>query len=171
MSIRKVLTYPDPFLRQVAKPVTEFGAALDELIHDMAETMWDEPGIGLAAPQVGVGIRLFVYDLEVSNDHDKVQVVCNPEFILMEGAESDEEGCLSVPGFTANVKRSARVVMRGQDRDGGPIELDVSGLHARLLQHETDHLNGKLFIDHLSALKRGIFKRKLKKAQAAQATD
>ena len=166
MPIRKVLTYPDPFLRQVAEPVTEFGAALDELIHDMAETMWDEPGIGLAAPQVGVGIRLFVYDLEVSNDHDKVQVVCNPKFVLMEGAESDEEGCLSVPGFTANVKRAARVVMRGQDRDGAPVELDVSGLHARLLQHETDHLDGKLFIDHISALKRGIFKRKLKKRQA-----
>ncbi len=171
MSIRKVLTYPNPFLRQVAEPVTEFGAPLDELIHDMAETMWDEPGIGLAAPQVGVGIRLFVYDLEVSGNPDKVQVVCNPRFRLMEGSETDEEGCLSVPDFTADVKRSVRVVMEGRDRHGEAIELDVTGLHARLLQHEADHLDGKLFIDHISALKRGIFKRRLKKLQASQDAD
>ncbi|MBI5137295.1 MAG: peptide deformylase [Nitrospirae bacterium] len=169
MAIRKVLTYPDPFLRQVAEPVTRFGESLDALIRDMAETMWDEPGIGLAAPQVGVGLRLFVYDMEVSGDPAKVRVVCNPEFTLMEGSQVDEEGCLSVPGFTADVKRAARVVMRGQDRAGKPVELDVAGLHARLLQHETDHLDGKLFIDHISALKRGILKRRLRKAQAAQA--
>jgi peptide deformylase len=167
MAILDVLTYPDPFLREVSEPVTEFGEALDELIANMAETMWDEPGIGLAAPQVGVGIRLFVYDLEVSGDHDKVQVVCNPELLLMEGRESDDEGCLSVPGFTAAVKRATRVVMKGQNRDGKPIELDATALHARLLQHEIDHLDGKLFIDHLSALKRGIFKRRLKKQAAS----
>lgn len=163
MALRKVLTYPDPFLRQVAEPVTEFGDALEELIHDMAETMWDEPGIGLAAPQVGVGLQLFVYDMEVSGDHAKVNVVCNPVFEVMEGEESDEEGCLSVPGFTAAVKRAARVVVTGQDRNGDPLKRDVSGLHARVLQHEADHLNGILFIDRLSSLKRGIFKRRFKK--------
>ena len=168
MAILDVLIYPDPFLRQIAKPVTEFGEALDELITNMAETMWDEPGIGLAAPQVGVGIRMFVYDLEVSNDLDKVRVVCNTEFTLLEGSEVDEEGCLSVPGYTAKVKRATRVVATGQDRNGEPISLDVTALEARLLQHENDHLNGKLFIDHLSALKRSMFKRRLKK-QAAQA--
>jgi len=163
MAILDVLIYPDPFLREQAKPVTEFGESLDELITNMAETMWDEPGIGLAAPQVGVGIRLFVYDLEVSGDLAKVQVVCNPVFTLLEGSDVDEEGCLSVPGYTAKVKRAARVVMTGQDRNGKPITLDVTELHARLLQHEEDHLNGKLFIDHLSALKRSMFKRRLKK--------
>jgi len=167
MTIRTVLTYPDPFLRQKADPVTEFGATLDDLIVDMAETMWEEPGIGLAAPQVGVGLQLFVYDLEVSGDLDKVQVVCNPTFTLLEGSEVDEEGCLSVPGFHSEVKRAERVVMQGRDRNGEPIELDVTGLHARLLQHETDHLNGILFIDRLSALKRSIFKRRFKKQQAA----
>lgn len=165
MAIRKVLTYPDPFLRQVAAPVTEFGTVLDELIADMAETMWDEPGIGLAAPQVGVGLQLFVYDLEVSGDHDKVQVVCNPRFTLMEGEETEEEGCLSVPGYTADVKRAARVVMEGRDRHGNPISVDAGGLVARVFQHETDHLNGVLFIDRISPLKRNIFKRRYKKAQ------
>ncbi|MFQ5508811.1 MAG: peptide deformylase [Leptospirillia bacterium] len=166
MTIRTVLTYPDPFLRQVAEPVTGFGPCLDELIRDMSETMWDEPGIGLAAPQIGVGLRLFVYDLEVSRDYKKVAVACNPEFVLMEGEESDSEGCLSVPDFTADVKRAARVIMKAQDRDGELFELDVSGLHARVLQHENDHLNGVLFIDHISALKRGIYKRRIKKALA-----
>jgi len=166
MAIRKVLTYPDPFLRQPAAPVTAFGEALDELIADMAETMWDEPGIGLAATQVGVGLQLFVYDLEVSREPDKVRVVCNPVFTVMEGEESDEEGCLSVPGFTAEVRRAARVVLEGNDRHGEPLTLDVSGLHARVLQHETDHLNGILFIDRLSPLKRNIFKRRHKKALA-----
>lgn len=171
MAIRPVLSYPDPFLREKSQPVTRFGEVLDDLIRDMAETMWDEPGIGLAAPQVGEGLRLFVYDLEVSNDIAKVQVVCNPEFVLMEGVDVAEEGCLSVPGFHADVKRAERVVMTGQDRYGEPIKLDVDGLHARLLQHETDHLNGVLFIDHLSALKRGMFKRRLRKQLAEQAVD
>jgi len=170
MAIRKVLTYPDPFLRVPAEPVTAFGEALDALIADMAETMWDEPGIGLAATQVGVGLQLFVYDLEVSRDPDKVRVVCNPVFAVMEGEESDEEGCLSVPGFTAEVKRAARVVLEGRDRNGEPLTLDVAGLHARVLQHEADHLNGILFIDRLSPLKRNIFKRRHKKA-LARATD
>jgi peptide deformylase len=166
MAIRTVLTYPDPFLRRTAAPVAAFGEALDGLITDMAETMWDEPGIGLAATQVGEDLQLFVYDLEVSRDPAKVQVVCNPVFTLMEGEETDEEGCLSVPGFTAEVRRAARVVLEGQDRGGEPIRLDVSGLHARVLQHEADHLNGILFIDRLSPLKRGIFKRRHKKSLA-----
>jgi peptide deformylase len=166
MATRDVLTYPDPFLRRPAGPVTEFGPALDALIADMAETMWNEPGIGLAATQVGVDLQLFVYDLEVSRDPAKVQVVCNPSFTVMEGEETDEEGCLSVPGFTAEVKRAARVVLEGRDRNGEPVRLDVEGLHARVLQHETDHLNGILFIDRISPLKRGIFKRRHKKALA-----
>jgi len=166
MAIRTVLTYPDPFLREVAEPVTAFGEALDALIADMAETMWDEPGIGLAATQVGVNLQLFVYDLEVSRDPAKVQVVCNPVFTLTEGEETDEEGCLSVPGFTAEVKRAAHVVVEGRDRNGEPLKLDVTGLHARVLQHEADHLNGILFIDRISPLKRGIFKRRHKKALA-----
>jgi len=170
VAIRTVLTYPDPFLREKAGPVTEFGAALDPLITDMAETMWDEPGIGLAATQVGVPLQLFVYDLEVSRDPAKVQVVCNPAFRVMEGEETDEEGCLSVPGFTADVTRAARVVVEGRDRRGEPITLDVTGLHARVLQHESDHLNGVLFIDRISPLKRNIFKRRHKKALARTGT-
>lgn len=166
MAIRTVLTYPDPFLRRQAAPVTRFGADLDPLIADMAETMWDEPGIGLAATQVGEDLQVFVYDLEVSRDPAKVQVVCNPVFTVMEGEDTDEEGCLSVPGFTAEVKRAARVVVEGQDRRGEPIVLDVTGLHARVLQHEADHLNGLLFIDRLSPLKRNMFKRRHKKALA-----
>jgi len=166
VAIRTVLTYPDPFLREQAGPVTAFGPALDPLVADMAETMWAEPGIGLAATQVGVPLQVFVYDLEVSRDPAKVQVVCNPVFTVMEGEQTDEEGCLSVPGFTADVTRAARVVVEGQDRHGGPITLDVSGLHARVLQHEADHLNGILFIDRISPLKRNMFKRRHKKALA-----
>ena len=166
MPIREILTYPDPFLKRVAKPVTEFGPALDELIADMADTMWDEPGIGLAATQIGVDLQLFVYDLEVSRDHERVGVVCNPKFTLMEGEESDEEGCLSVPGYTAAVKRPARVVMEARDRSGNPIKVDATGLLARMFQHETDHLNGILFIERLSPLKRGMFIRRFKKLQA-----
>jgi len=167
MTILKVLTYPDPFLREPAAPVTAFGEALDALIADMAETMWDEPGVGLAAPQVGRGLQLFVYDLEVSRDPAQVQVVCNPEVILMEGELVEKEGCLSVPDFTADVRRAQRVVVRGRDRHGAPIELDATDLHARVLQHETDHLSGILFIDHLSPLKRGIFKRRFRKRHGA----
>jgi peptide deformylase len=168
VAIRTVLTYPDPFLRERAGPVTEFGPALDALVADMAETMWAEPGIGLAATQVGEPLQLFVYDLEVSRDPARVQVVCNPVFKVMEGEETDEEGCLSVPGFTAEVSRAARVVVEAQDRHGAPITLDVTGLHARVLQHESDHLNGVLFIDRISPLKRNIFKRRHKKKALAR---
>ncbi|MDH4229395.1 MAG: peptide deformylase [Nitrospirota bacterium] len=165
MAIHTILTYPDPFLKRTAQPVTGFGAALDTLIADMAETMWDEPGIGLAATQIGVDLQLFIYDLEVSRDHSKVQVVCNPRFVLMEGEEIEEEGCLSVPDFTADVKRAARLVVEAQDRHGKPFTADISGLVARVFQHETDHLHGILFIERLSALKRGMFKRRFRKAQ------
>jgi peptide deformylase len=132
----------------------------------MADTMRDEPGIGLAATQIGVDLQLFVYDLEVTRDHERVEVVCNPRFTLMEGEESDEEGCLSVPGYTASVARPARVVMEARDRDGKPLKVDATGLLARMFQHETDHLHGILFIERLSPLKRGMFIRRFKKLQA-----
>ena len=113
-------------------------------------------------------LQLFVYDLEVSRDPARVQVICNPVFKVMEGEETDEEGCLSVPGFTSEVSRAARVVVEARDRNGDPITLDVTGLHARVLQHESDHLNGILFIDRISPLKRGIFKRRHKKKALAR---
>lgn len=163
-----ILEYPDPRLRAVARPVTEFDTNLRRLISDMAETMYAAPGIGLAATQVDQHIRLLVVD--VSETKDQLRVFVNPE-ILWASDETAlcEEGCLSVPGVYDEVRRPARVRVRAQDGDGTPFELDCEGLLAVCVQHEIDHLTGKVFVDYLSALKQDRVRTKMKKRKAREA--
>ncbi|MBS0193851.1 MAG: peptide deformylase [Proteobacteria bacterium] len=158
-----ILEFPDPRLRTVAKPVTVFDAALRTLIEDMFETMYAAPGIGLAATQVDVHQRLLV--LDVSEHADAPQVFINPEILAKDGEQVYQEGCLSVPGIHADVHRAQHVRVRAQDRHGQPFELDAEGVLAVCIQHEMDHLAGKLFVDYLSPLKRDLVKKKLAKAR------
>lgn len=186
MSVRKIVVWPDPALAEVAKPVTVFDAALKTLVDDMFETMYKARGIGLAATQIAVAQRVIVIDLdprgEAKTDPD-VQAeldswgfsgplaVINPEIVSAEGDITWNEGCLSVPGITDNVKRREHVVIRAFDRNGEQFELDAHGLFAVCLQHEIDHLNGKMFIDYLSRLKRDVIKRKMVKLKEEQTDD
>jgi peptide deformylase len=163
LAILPIRTYPDPILRQRAKPVTQFDDALQTLINNMVDTLYAAPGLGLAAPQVGESLRLFVYDLSVHEGKHPLVVVMNPEIVETSGKETDDEGCLSVPHYREKVQRPAQVILRGLDRDGKKIELVGEGLSARLFQHEVDHLNGMLLIDRLSSLKRDIFLRRFRK--------
>jgi peptide deformylase len=163
MAIREIITYPDPVLRQKAKPVTVFDEELKTLVTDMGETMYDAPGIGLAANQVGVSLRVIVVDVSQDENEKRFSVFINPEIIRGEGEISDEEGCLSVLEYTARVKRFQRIHVKAQDLDGKYMEFDAEDRFARVLQHEIDHLEGKLFIDRISGLKRNLYKKKLKK--------
>ncbi|MFB8830478.1 peptide deformylase [Azotobacter sp. CWF10] len=162
MAILNILEFPDPRLRTVAKPIESVDDDLRRLIDDMFETMYAAPGIGLAATQVNVHKRLVVMDL--SEDKSEPRVFVNPEFeSLTEELEPYQEGCLSVPGFYENVDRPQKVRVRALDRDGQPFELIAEGLLAVCIQHECDHLNGKLFVDYLSTLKRDRIRKKLEK--------
>ena len=169
MAKLSILEYPDPRLRTVAQPVTVFDAALRQLAADMFETMYAAPGIGLAASQVDVHRRLLVAD--VSEDKDDPRVLVNPRILEREGAQVYQEGCLSVPGIFADVERAGRIVVQAQDLDGVAFTLETDGLLAVCIQHEMDHLDGKLFVDYLSPLKRGMVRKKLEKQrrQAAPA--
>ena len=167
MAILNILEYPDPRLRTKAKPVAQVDDKIRTLIDDMLETMYDAPGIGLAASQVDQHIRLVVMDL--SEDKSAPQVFINPEFeVLTDETDTYQEGCLSVPGFFEDVQRPQRVKIRALDRDGKPFELLAEGLLAICIQHECDHLNGKLFVDYLSSLKRDRIKKKLEKIHRQQ---
>ncbi|HLA32154.1 MAG TPA: peptide deformylase [Pseudomonas sp.] len=162
MAILNILEFPDSRLRTIAKPVDLVDDALRQLIDDMFETMYDAPGIGLAATQVNVHKRLVVMDL--SEDRSEPRVFINPEFEpLTDEVEQYQEGCLSVPGFYENVDRPQKVKVKALDREGQPYELIAEGLLAVCIQHECDHLNGKLFVDYLSTLKRDRIKKKLEK--------
>jgi peptide deformylase len=161
MARLEILEFPDPRLRTRAVPVEQFDAALDRLVDDMFETMYAAPGIGLAATQVNVHRRLIV--LDVSDTRDQPLVFINPQILQRDGVEVSEEGCLSVPQIFEEVQRAARVRVRAQDRRGKIVESDLEGLLAICLQHEMDHLEGKLFVDYLSALKRDRIRRKLEK--------
>ncbi|MBA1203869.1 peptide deformylase [Pseudomonas capeferrum] len=168
MAILNILEFPDPRLRTIAKPVAEVDDALRQLIDDMFETMYEAPGIGLAATQVNVHLRAVVMDL--SEDRSAPMVFINPELQeLTEDMGQYQEGCLSVPGFYENVDRPLRVKVNALDRDGKPYELIAEGLLAVCIQHECDHLNGKLFVDYLSQLKRDRIKKKLEKQHRQQA--
>ena len=156
-----ILEYPDPRLRTRATPVTVFDDALSRLVDDMFETMYAAPGIGLAASQVNVHKRLIVID--VSENHDAPRVFINPEILAKEGAAVGEEGCLSVPNIFDKVPRAQKIRIRAQDRSGASFEEDLEGLLAVCLQHEMDHLEGKLFVDYLSDLKRERMRTKLEK--------
>ena len=171
MTVRSIRTYPDPVLRAKTGKVEKIDSALERLIEDMIETMHAAPGVGLAANQVGVPLSLAVIDLSSREDDEErhpLIVLINPELITSEGSVFEEEGCLSIPDYAEKVKRAARVKVRAQNRTGARFELVADGLLAKALQHEIDHLNGLLFIDHLSALKKSIFKRRFKKAAAGK---
>jgi peptide deformylase len=166
--VRKILKYGEPVLEQMAEPVDDFDSAdLKQLIQDMFETMYAAKGVGLAAPQVGIGKRLTVIDLSLGEDESKKLILINPEIIAREGSQVGEEGCLSIPGFREPVTRANKVTVKAHNEKGEPVELSGEELLARAFQHEVDHLNGKLFINHLSALKRDIIRRKIKKLQKA----
>jgi peptide deformylase len=167
MSIRRIYQYPDPVLRIKAKKIEDFNTELKELIADMAETMYDAPGIGLAAPQIGESIQLLVADIGIEREERQYKAFINPEIILTEGTQIDEEGCLSLPDLTANVQRHKKITLTYQDEEGNEHELTTEDRFAVVLQHEIDHLNGILFIDHLSPLKRNLYKKRMKKILVA----
>jgi peptide deformylase len=167
MARLNILEYPDPRLRTKAKPVEVFDAALARLAQDMLDTMYDAPGVGLAATQVDVHKRLIVMD--VSEGKNEPKVFCNPEILTREGVGVTEEGCLSVPGIFDEVKRAANIRARAQDVTGKIFEVDLDGLASVCLQHEMDHLEGKLFVDYLSDLKRERIRKKLEKDRKERA--
>lgn len=161
MAILGILIYPDPRLHQVAKPVVRVDDATRKLVDDMAETMYHAPGIGLAAPQVDVLRRIMVVD--ASEERNDLRVFINPEIVERDGRQELEEGCLSVPGIFAPVRRAAHIRVRALNRDGAPFEIEASGLLAVCIQHEYDHLDGKVFVDYLSRLKQERIQKKLEK--------
>jgi peptide deformylase len=164
MSLLNILRYPDPRLHKIAKPVTVFDARLKKLAADMAETMYDAPGVGLAATQVDVHEQLVVID--ISETHDQLQVFINPEITwASEEKQVYDEGCLSVPGVYDGVERPAREKVRALDLEGKPFEIEADGLLAVCIQHEMDHLKGKVFVEYLSPLKRNRIKTKLVKEE------
>jgi len=163
MAIRTILHYPDPRLRQVARPVTTVDDEVRRLVDDMAETMYAAPGVGLAAVQVDVAQRVVVIDL--SETRNALQVFINPEIMERDGKQVFEEGCLSVPGVYDEVERSRHIRMRALDRNGQPFELEAEGLLATCIQHEIDHLDGKVFVDYLSRLKQTRIRKKIGKQE------
>lgn len=161
--IRKILLYPDPELKKKSVPVTVINEKTVELVRDMRETMYDAPGVGLAAPQIGVHQRIIVIDVSGKDEKPEFIAAINPEIIHSEGESYEEEGCLSVPGYAANVRRHARVVVKALDLEGEEVTHRAEDLLAIAFQHEIDHLDGILFIDHLSNLKKEIFQKKYRR--------
>jgi peptide deformylase len=160
----KILTYPDEFLSEPTKPVENIDEEIQNLIKDMASIMYQAPGIGLAAIQVGINKSFLIYDVSPRDEKRSLQVLINPRILESEGTTiSEDEGCLSVPDFRSNVKRAASVLVEGFDNKEKPLRIEAEGLLAVVLQHEIDHLNGILFIDRISSLKREIYKRRVKK--------
>jgi peptide deformylase len=171
MAIREIRTYPDPVLRNKTARVEKIDSSLARLIEDMVATMHAAPGVGLAANQVGVPLQLAVIDLSSRENEEQrhpLIVIINPEILAMEGSVVEEEGCLSIPDYSEKVKRAAKVKVRAQDRTGKSFEIEAEGLLAKALQHEIDHLNGLLFVDRLSPLKKNIFRRRYRKMAAEQ---
>jgi peptide deformylase len=170
MAVRPILQYPDKRLRTPGVPVADFGDAFQALLDDMAETMYAAPGVGLAAPQIGVSQRVFIVDTATDDDEPSdLRVFVNPEILERHGEIYFEEGCLSFPGVREEIERAERVRVRAMDRHGKPFEIEADGLLAVAIQHENDHLEGKLMIDHLSVLKRRMVHRSMQKRAAAEA--
>ncbi len=165
--IRPILRLGDSVLTAPARPVEAITPDIQALVDDMIETMYAAPGVGLAAPQIGQSLRIFVIDLSVGRDPKGVIVMVNPEFVEREGMQLEEEGCLSLPGFTSTVARPKHVVVKGLGRDGEPHRVEGTGLLARALQHEMDHLDGCLFVDRLRGISRDLIVRKVKKLAKA----
>ncbi|HVW24293.1 MAG TPA: peptide deformylase [Polyangiaceae bacterium] len=171
MALRPILKYPDPRLKQVAAPVKEVTDEIRQLVDDMAETMYAAPGVGLAATQIGVMLRVFVIDIAGEDEPSDLRVFINPEITETVGTQTWEEGCLSFPGVTEEIRRAEQVTVRALDREGKPFELHADGLLAVAVQHENDHLNGVVMLDKLSAVKRRLLGRKLAKAKAEEAEE
>lgn len=165
--IRPILKYGEAPLHQRAESVAAITSDIERLIDDMIETMYAAPGVGLAAPQVGVPLRIFVVDLSVGRERDGLMTFVNPEFVERDGMQLEEEGCLSVPGFNATVVRPARAVVKGLNRHGEPFEKEGTELLARAFQHEMDHLDGTLFVDRLRGIKRDLIVTKIRKLTRA----
>lgn len=159
----QIFKYGDEILSEPSSPVTIIDGSLQKLVESMIETMYAAPGVGLAAPQVGVSKRLAVIDTSVGEDATKLIVIVNPEIVKIEGEQVGDEGCLSVPGFSAEVLRPRRVHVRGLDLHGNPVEYDAKDLLARAFCHEVDHLNGRFFLDSLSPIKRELLRRKIRR--------
>lgn len=168
MAVLQICTYPEKVLTQPAEPITDIDEEVIKLADHMAETMYNAPGIGLAATQVGVAKRLLVADIAPREPESELVVLANPEIVAAEGEVIIEEGCLSVPEYQAEVKRHEKITVRGLDLNGEEVEIEAEGLLAVVLQHEIDHLNGILFIDRLSKLKRDLVKRRLRKKKAQE---
>jgi peptide deformylase len=169
MAIRRILSYPDPLLREPAKPVEVVDDSIRALIADMAETMYAAPGVGLAANQIGVLLRIFIIDIAEEDAPSDLKVFINPEITKVEGVQLWQEGCLSFPGVSEEIKRAERVRVKALNEFGEPFEMEADGLMAVAIQHENDHLNGVLMIDKFSALKRRKIGRQVAKAVEAQA--
>lgn len=164
MAILTILTYPDKFLSRPVKPVENIDGTIQDMIEDMSSTMYEAPGVGLAAIQVGIDQSIIVYDISPRDEKRSLHVLINPKIISSEGTTiSEDEGCLSVPDYRTDVKRSVSVLVEGFDRKEKPLRIEAHGLLAVVLQHEIDHLNGILFIDRISSLKRGLYKKRIKK--------
>lgn len=159
----KIVKYGDPILEKPCEPVKDFGAEFQDLVDGMFETMWAAKGVGLAAPQVGVSQRLTVIDCSAGENEAERLVLVNPEIVAKDGTQVGEEGCLSIPGFREDVSRAMKTTVKALDRHGNPIEITGEELLSRAMQHEIDHLNGVLFLSHLSPLKRDLIRRKIKK--------
>lgn len=169
MSLLDILQFPDTDLRKIAAPVEDVDARIDSLVGDMLETMYDAPGIGLAATQINIHERLVV--LDVSDECNEPIVLINPEIVELDGEQEMQEGCLSIPGIYETIKRAATVQVNAVNRNGDPFELEAAGLLAVCIQHEIDHLDGKLFVDYLSPLKRNRIRHKMLKAQRQDAEE
>jgi peptide deformylase len=161
--IRPILLYGADVLHQPARPVAEITADIVQLVDDMIQTMYAAPGVGLAATQVGVPLRIFVADVSLGRNPGDLITFINPEFVERDGMQLEDEGCLSVPGFNATLARPSRAVVKGLNRDGGDQVIEATGLLARCFQHEMDHLEGTLFVDRLRGLQKDLILRRIKK--------
>jgi peptide deformylase len=164
-SLLKIVTYPEKILLSPTEPLKNIDGQVQRMIDSMAETMYAAPGVGLAANQVAWGKRLLIYDISPREERRDLRVLINPKILASEGEIiSENEGCLSIPDYRADVKRAERILIEGVDREGNPVRFEAEDFHAIVLQHEMDHLNGKLFIDRISSLKRELYKRRVRKA-------
>jgi len=170
MALLPILSYPDPILREPALPVEKVTPEIRKLVEDMAETMYDAPGVGLAANQVGVKLRIFVIDVAGEDEPSDLMVFINPEILERDGVQTYTEGCLSFPGITEDIKRAETVKVRAMGLDGATFELEADGLLAVAIQHENDHLEGVLMIDKVNAVKRKLMSRKLARTKRLEAT-
>jgi peptide deformylase len=169
--IREIIIWPDPVLKEIAKPVDRVDDTTRRLLDDLAETMYAADGVGLAAPQVAVGKRCIVIDTSPRQEGQKLIHLVNPQIVRAEGETTYTEGCLSIPGEAEEVERAAKVWVRALDYFGKPYELECDGLLSVAVQHETDHLEGTLFVDHLSSLKRELIRRRMKRLKQERAAD